>query len=284
MRSYLVLALIASSIFNSVFAVEDKSQYHLFNPTPKHLLRGLNTDRPDKTESPYTVDAGHIQIESDIAIFNFDSQRRNGQRTETKDVSWAFHNIKLGITNSSDIQFIFESYKWSEFKDLNTGEVEENNGFGDLIIRYKVNLWGNDSGKSSFGLMPFIKLPTNSEKLGNDNVEYGIMFPYAYQLGHGWGLGAMTQIAMVRNNDDDGYAAQWLNTLTFSKSLTKKLSAFTEVASSMTFQDNADWPTTFDFGFLYLVNPNLQLDTGAFIGINESAQNFSPFIGVTYRI
>jgi hypothetical protein len=37
--------------------VVDKSQFHLFNPTPKALMRELSTDRPDQTESPYTVDA-----------------------------------------------------------------------------------------------------------------------------------------------------------------------------------------------------------------------------------
>ena len=44
----------------------NKSQYHLFNPTPTGLMRELSTDRPDKTESPYTVDAGHLQIEVDL--------------------------------------------------------------------------------------------------------------------------------------------------------------------------------------------------------------------------
>ena len=36
----------------------DKSSYSLFNPTPDSALRDMATDRPDKTESPYTVDAG----------------------------------------------------------------------------------------------------------------------------------------------------------------------------------------------------------------------------------
>ena len=46
-------------------APADKSVYHLFHPTPFALMRELNTDRPDKTESPFTVDAGHYQIELD---------------------------------------------------------------------------------------------------------------------------------------------------------------------------------------------------------------------------
>ena len=45
----------------------DKSQYTLFNPTPIDLRRPYNTDRPSKTDSPFTIDAGVFQIESDVA-------------------------------------------------------------------------------------------------------------------------------------------------------------------------------------------------------------------------
>ncbi|MCX8237304.1 MAG: hypothetical protein OSB05_00665 [Akkermansiaceae bacterium] len=37
---------------------QDKSQYHLFNPTPDDLLRKISPGRLDATESPITVDAG----------------------------------------------------------------------------------------------------------------------------------------------------------------------------------------------------------------------------------
>ena len=35
----------------------DKDQYTLFNPTPKDQMRDFNTDRPTKSNVPYTVDA-----------------------------------------------------------------------------------------------------------------------------------------------------------------------------------------------------------------------------------
>ncbi|HEY1244368.1 MAG TPA: hypothetical protein VGF29_06000, partial [Hyphomicrobiaceae bacterium] len=39
-------------------AAPDRSQYTLFNPVPERLLRDMTTNRPDITESPFTVDAG----------------------------------------------------------------------------------------------------------------------------------------------------------------------------------------------------------------------------------
>ncbi len=48
----------------------DKGQYTLFNPTPADQLRGMDTDRPNKTNTPHTIDAGHLQIE--IGGFDYD--------------------------------------------------------------------------------------------------------------------------------------------------------------------------------------------------------------------
>jgi hypothetical protein len=37
-------------------------------------LREMSTDRPDKTESPYTVDAGHFQFEADLVSFGYSAK------------------------------------------------------------------------------------------------------------------------------------------------------------------------------------------------------------------
>jgi hypothetical protein len=44
----------------------DKWQYNLFNPTPTDLLSGMDSDRPNITNTPHTIDAGHLQIETGV--------------------------------------------------------------------------------------------------------------------------------------------------------------------------------------------------------------------------
>ena len=63
----------------------DKSDYNLFNPTPRELMREMSTDRPDTTESPYTVDAGHYQVEMSFVDYVHDryNPERADQRVET---------------------------------------------------------------------------------------------------------------------------------------------------------------------------------------------------------
>jgi hypothetical protein len=40
----------------------------------------MSTDRPDKTESPYMVDAGHFPVEADLVSFGIDQRNAEGAR------------------------------------------------------------------------------------------------------------------------------------------------------------------------------------------------------------
>ena len=51
--------LLLAIISHITTADPNKSQYNLFNPTPRALMREMSTDRPAKTASAYAVDAGH---------------------------------------------------------------------------------------------------------------------------------------------------------------------------------------------------------------------------------
>src|SRR5262249_12379624 len=79
----------------------DKSQYTLFNPTPANCLREFDPDRPDVTDSPFTVDAGHIQFES--GLFSYALSRPDRQDVVTEEFDILDTNIRLGITNYAEI-------------------------------------------------------------------------------------------------------------------------------------------------------------------------------------
>src|SRR5438876_9593886 len=56
----------------------DKSMFHLFNPTPTEYLRAMDRDGPGATESPYTVDAGHFQVEMTLVDYTYDRKSFEG--------------------------------------------------------------------------------------------------------------------------------------------------------------------------------------------------------------
>ena len=84
-----------------------KAQYSIFNQTPDCAMREFSLDRPDKTESPYSVDAGHFQYEATLVSWIYDDEGDS----HTSAFEIAAPNLKVGLTNDSDLQFIFSSYK-----------------------------------------------------------------------------------------------------------------------------------------------------------------------------
>src|SRR4051812_38691017 len=48
----------------------DKSHDNLFHKTPKEFMRSFNSDNGGITNGPYTLDAGHFQVESELVNFS----------------------------------------------------------------------------------------------------------------------------------------------------------------------------------------------------------------------
>jgi hypothetical protein len=284
MNKKIPLTLVTSlMLLNDAYAENHKNQYHLFNPTPKEEMRDLITDRPDQTESPYTVDAGHFQVEADFVKYTYDTNKQNGNNTRTRNLNIAPINLKAGLTNSTDIQFILDDYMKQTESDKATQTSEKNDGFGDITIRLKQNLWGNDSGKTAFALMPYIKTPTNTNDLGNDDVEWGLIAPLAIDLGDIYSLGLMTQLDYIKDADDSGYHPSFVNTATLGVAWTEALGSYYEIFTEKGTDTGDRWKVAFDTGVTYALNDNVQLDTGVNIGVTEAADDLQPFVGITYR-
>ena len=271
-----IAALAASPAFAQA---PDKSGYSLTNPTPREALRELSTDRPDKTESPYTVDAGHVQVELDFA--NYTRDREGDIRTQT--VGLVPFNLKLGLTNSTDLQLLVEPYIRQTTRNRQSGTRERVSGFGDVTVRLKQNLWGNDGGRTALGLMPFVKLPTNSNNLGNSAVEFGLIVPLAIAVSEGIGIGLMTEVDMLEETDGSGYAPSFINSATVAFDLTDRLGLYTEIFTERSTERGARWVVTGDAGLTYALSENIQLDGGINIGLTDAADDLNLFIGVSRR-
>lgn len=257
----------------------DKSGFTILNPTPSNLMRELTPDRPDKTESPYTVDAGHYQLE--MSFVEFTKNQSAGLRTETWNIAPA--NFKVGLCNKADLQLVLDNYLNVRTEDRTAGTTSTQSGFGDLAMRMKINFWGNDGGKTAFGILPFIKLPTNSNHLGNNSVEGGVIFPLAVKLPSGWDMGMETAVSFLRNMDVHGYHSEFINTVTFGHDLFGKLGGYAEFFSSVSTERGSNWVGTVDVGLNYGLTENIQLDCGVNLGVTRSADDVNPFAGITVR-
>lgn len=258
-------------------AASDKSQYSLFNPTPDSRLRSMSTDRPDKTESPYTVDAGRFQIETDLFAATRDTQ--TGVTTRSFDVMP--FNLKMGLTHDTDLQIVTGAFSRTRVSGRGISETET--GFGDVVVRLKHNAWGNDGGTTAFAVMPFVKLPTNTVSSLNDDIEGGVIVPLAIDLGHGVGLGLMTEVDILRKGNGRGFAPTFVNSATVSFELTSALGLYVEAFVERSSEGGADTVVTLDGGVTYAVTEDLQLDAGANVGVTEAADDLAVFVGLSQR-
>ncbi len=235
----------------------------LLTSPPIYALRELSTDRPDQNESPYSVDAGHFQIEADFMTAAWDRDENGTTHTSTL----GGFNVKWGLTDNMDIQFI---------SSIVQKTADQDTYFDNLTARLKINLWGNDSGSTAFGLLPFINL----QSLQKGTFEGGIAFPYALALAPKWDLGLMAQVDHVALGDNRSDTTYFF-TATVGHELTDSLSVYSEVATR--FIPKSSTQVQLDFGATYSPVENLQLDCGTNIGITPSAPDLFVFTGISWK-
>ena len=270
-RTFTVNALMLMSI--SVSAAET---YWLGNPVPDSQLRELSTDRPDTTESPYTVDAGHFQVEFEPLSWTRD--REDGVTTITHSPSV---NLKAGLLTWMDLQAVIG---WSRITEDSTGADITTRGIDDLTLRLKMNLWGNDEGDTAGALMPFVTLPTHDEDFGTEReVTGGLIVPVSFTLPSDWSAAVMIELDLERNAANDGYTAVMVQTVTAAHDITDSVGGFVELVNIAPTEAEAVAEAYADAGITWGATPNLQFDTGLNIGLTQASDDLRLFAGVSYR-
>lgn len=271
----LVTALAVASIAGAARAAEaagDKSAYTLFNPTPRAAMRELQTDRPDVTESPFTVDAGHLQIESSFVEYAQDAG------TEEWDILPT--NIKVGVLNNVDVQFVL-----SPDQDVSPNQGPHAAGFGDSQLRVKVNLWGNDGSDTALAVMPFVQFPTGESDLTVGHVEFGLIVPYAFRINDKTAMAIMAESDFLRDEENDGWDTSLVHSATIGRELTDKLEGYVEYVGVLPLGGGtAGYEAYFDAGVTYALTEDLQLDTGLNVGLTNNAEDLRVFAGISYRL
>jgi hypothetical protein len=258
----------------------------LWNPTPRASLRSLSTDRPDKTETPFTVDAGHLQVELDHFHYVHDRETSGGREFIREE--WGIGPVlaKLGILHNFDFELGVEPYQEVREVERANGESREilRQGFGPVTLRAKLNLWGNDGGRSALALLPSVQLPTAQDGLGSEVVEAGVGVPLNLKLADRLELGAQTGALWVGDADGSGHHFEVVNSITLGVVLSSRFSGYVEFWALLDPDDADAWQGTFDFGLNFLVNDNLKLDAGLNVGVTEAAPDWNPFLGLSWRL
>jgi hypothetical protein len=260
----------------------DKSGYTLFNPTPNELVRELSPDRPDKTDSPRTVDAGHFSVEMDFFNFGRFRDEDNGVVTRTHVYQAAPMNLKVGLLNSVDLQAQISPYSWKSERTISPASQTRTTGFGDVIPRLKVNLVGNDGEGFALAVMPFVKIPTGRGRFSSDEFEGGLKIPYAFGVPD-WEIGLQAEVDVNHDQAGSDYHPHIVNSISIGRPIWGRLGYYVEYFSDVSTEPGAGFVSTFDTWFTYSVNKNLRLEAGVYIGLTRTSEQLHPFVGMSFR-
>lgn len=254
-------------------------RYTLFRPVPRNQMRPLSPDRPGVTESPFTLDAGHFMFESDLARY-VGSRPRATSRTRAYRLDAL--SLKLGLSDQTDLQVFVDPYviekKWPD----DGGAPERKAGFGDVTVRVKRNLIGNDStrGPLALALLGYALLPTGN-KIGEGGFEYGLLVPATYSLSDSWNLSGQLATRLNYDRDESEHYLEMAPSLSLDHSFRPWLTAFAEAVTVHDFRE-PKWNTALNLGPIFLIGKNAQLDFGRHFALTRDADR-EYFVGVVLR-
>jgi hypothetical protein len=259
----------------------DKSGYTLFNPVPDDLLRKFAPDRPAKGFSVRTVDAGHFEIETDL-ISTIISNSPGGT---THSFQGLDPTLKLGLTNWMDIEVQFNGLQYTESVDgTSPFNFQNSTGFGDVFLRSKINLLGNDNGPVGFALIPYVKLPSSTPLTSNGAVEGGLIAPLALRPAD-FIVTLMTEVDDLKSATSNNRFANFVNLVSVSHAVpgTEGINATVELFSSVGTDPGTPPVYTLDFGMNFRLSQHTILDVGVNLGLNSAAPKAQVYTGISAR-
>jgi hypothetical protein len=262
--------------------VPDKSGYNLFNPTPDDEMRKFTPDRPAKGYSVRTIDAGHVEFETDFVSTTYSKYLG----ITTLSFQGFDPNLKIGITNWADFEIQFNGLQSQQSFDSATGaSVAHGTGFGDVFLRTKINLFGNDSGPAGLAVIPYVKVPSSVPVISNGAVESGVIVPLALRLPQDYIVTLMTEVDQLKNVDDGRRYTNFVNLIGVSHPLPgiEGANATVELYSSSGTDPASPQIYTFDAGMNFRLDKHTILDVGLNLGLNKAAPKAQIYSGITVR-
>jgi hypothetical protein len=262
-------------------ATPDKSGYNLFNPTPDDEMRKFAPDRPGKGFSVRTIDAGHVEVEMDT----FSDTYSKYLGIATRSIQALDPDVRIGITNWAEFDVQFNGLQSSQSLYSGSGAIAaEGSGFGDVFLRTKINLFGNDDGPMGLAIIPYVKVPSSAPVISNGAVEGGLIVPLALRLPQDYLVTLMTEVDALKD-DLNRREANFVNLIGVAHPIPgiEGANAIVELFSSVG-ADRATPPIyTFDLGANFRLDKHTFLDVGLNLGLNDAAPKVQIYTGISVR-
>jgi hypothetical protein len=257
----------------------DSAHFSWRHPVPRNRLRELQPDRPGVTESPFTVDAGHIQLEMDaLRLINSGS----GQETRTREWHVAYSMLKLGLSRRTDVQLEMPLFSSTKARPADVSEWEERHaGLGDITLRLKHNFVGDDQqGHFAMAAIAYVRLPSGGAA-GHGATEYGLVLPVDVELSDKANLEAQLETDLSYSREQAQRYLRLVPSLALEYDFTQRLGLITEGVMQWNSLER-QWQASVNLAPLVKITDNFQVDAGTHLALNQLSDH-EYFVGFTLR-
>ena len=242
-------------------------------------LSAICTDRPTKSNAACTVDAGHVQYESDIINGTF--LRLDHTTTDT----WLVVNptLKYGLTSNIDLEANIAPLEVVRVRDPD-GDQHSIAGVSDLYLRLKYEFLNVGGGNLQASIIPYVKAPTARPGIGNGVVEGGAILPINYKLTSTLTLTTDPEVDFYKDSNGGGRHVNTAQLVNLGLSLPFNLTVYAELWGDWNF-DPAGTIKQYsaDTAIAYGVTQYLQLDAGLNFGLNRETPGVQAYFGVSQK-
>jgi hypothetical protein len=194
--------------------------------------------------------------------------------------------VTLGLLNNVDL-FVHPYYRMGSYKyyDLiydgrpayflnNTGNFHT---FGNVNVGTKINVWGNDDGRTAFGVAPYLSFPTDRGPiLGGADIAFAVRLPWQFYLK------VNTDPYLTANGNSTVYGGIE-NNLSIHKTFARSFDAYAYVNTTWESVPGESWYGYAGFGLGYQVDRNFEIFGAVGFGLDSSSYDYNLRCGLAWR-
>jgi Putative MetA-pathway of phenol degradation len=223
----------------------------------------IATDRPDVTNSSLVVPAGSFQSENGI--------NTSGQRAGA-GFDGSNSRLRFGVAPCLELLIDVPSYVGHITGNIDTG-------FTNVTPAVKWQLSALPD-TWSLSVVAGAGLPTGSSAISGPGLQPYLQFPWAHELGNGWGISGMFT-SFFRPSDRENRQITEA-TFVIETKISDKASLFVEYVGD--FPSRGPSIDLINMGGGYLLSRTQQIDFHVAFGLNRNSPNYIVGVGYSYRL
>ena len=233
-------------------------------PTTFLFAQNIITDRPDQTESAVTLEKGRLQIESGIL-----NQTEGDGNDKLKSLIIPTNLFRYGISKKVELRLVLQ---------LDGLQTMDDNAYqfalGSVELGAKIVLNQSEDPSVQFALLSHLVLPKDNWTQFSDQLGFLNRISIAHDIDQNTSIGYNFGYNHYTHGEGNS-----IYTVAIGHSISEKLSVYIEPYGSV-FTDSI-LLSNFDYGIVYLVNSNIQLDLSFGLGFNNTMNYQS--LGFSWR-